>query len=298
MARHAVSLASFREFPGDRTESEWLDAFELLRNCLSDSLQTHVHLGPYTIDDFAGHAGAGGAARIRGKSPLPSVDCECDYWEGILCWSGSRGKSGSASAFVFPFRDGSVVQRRGRLADLEPGTETDELLSYRLAEGRFVCDGWIYEPDGWAEVAQPGSVYLQKLQLAEGVRTFVAGEPIMVDLCLPKPATASHCRTARASLVHVNRGRKSTNLAPWTARPPKPQARGALPISHQWLTTPSMLRLRLDEFSIRGGWRPGRYHLAVRIQNLHDPQDWSWSSDISGPVQISIVDRHGNSRGP
>lgn len=288
MAQATDPRQLFREFPGGRSESDWLDALELLRSVLAASFDTDVDLGCYNIDDFAGHACAGGSARIRGRGALPG--CDCDSWEGILGWSGNRGGRGSAGASIFPFRDGSVLQERGRLADLGPDAETNQLLYYQLEDGRFACDGWNYGdgPGEWASVSTPGSVYHQDLT-ATGPTEFVAGEPILLPLRLHVPVTAAHCEGARVSLVHVHRGREGGNLAPWTTRPPKKDSGRTLTLSRQALTSPETVVVRLDELSIRGGWVPGRYYLAVRIQNLHAPRDWAWSCDISAPIHLAIV---------
>jgi hypothetical protein len=90
MAQKTALQQLIREYPGDRSESEWLDTLESLRCSLSESLCTHAQLGCYWINDFSGHASAGGCARVRGRTPIPGIDS--DYWEGILGWSGNRGQ--------------------------------------------------------------------------------------------------------------------------------------------------------------------------------------------------------------
>jgi hypothetical protein len=280
----------FHESADGRTEADWLDGLELLRGILATSLDTDVDLGRYVVDDFAGHACFGVSASVRGRAALPG--CECDSWEGILSWSASPGRRGYASATIFPFRGGSVLQQRGRLADLGPGAETEQLLYYRLENGRFDSDGWIYGdgPGEWASVTGPGSVYHQDLTPC-GPMAFAAGGPIVLPLRLHAHASTALCAGARASLVHVHRDREGGNLAPWTVRPPKKDSERTVKLSRQALTASKTVEVRLEELSIRGGWVPGRYYLAVRIQNLRNPKDWTWSCDISPPIHLTIVER-------
>ena len=122
-------------FPGDRSEASWVDAIEYLRLSLSGSFKTNVQVGCYWIADFPGHMSAGCVARIRGREPLAGV--ASDSWEGLLGWSGHRGKTGNAYVLIFPFLSGSVVQQRGRLIDMGPDAEADELLAYRFENGTF-----------------------------------------------------------------------------------------------------------------------------------------------------------------
>lgn len=275
-------------FPGDRNESDWLDAIELLRRAVSESLHSDVQLGMYHVNDIPGEGSISACSRVRGKEAVPGL--QSDSWEGVLCWTIGRNKDGHADLYVFPFRDGSVLQQRGRLADLGPTAETEEFLSYRFDDGTFFCDGWRY-PEGsgeWAEVSKPGSVYLQKLTPEIQRHTFTVGQQMTINFRLPVPIPDALSDSARISLVHVNRNQENTNLVPWTARPPKSNCQHSISITKQILTRPDIIRVPLHEFSIRGGWTPGRYHLAVRVQDLHAPRDWSWTCDISPPIKITI----------
>lgn len=279
-------------FPGDQTENEWLSAFEFLRATLSDSLATHAHLGCYCIDDFPGYANAGGGARIRAGTPVPGI--ESDSWEGVLCWSGDRGASAHASALIFPFLGGSVVQPEGRIADLGPNAEVERLLLYRFQNGSFVASGWHWGhgPGEWAHVTVPGTIYYRDFAVGLPDETIESGAPINVDLTIPELPTVrlTPDSKARISLIHVNRNREGTNLAPWTANPPT-DSRHAQSLSAASFPQSDLLRIRLDRFNIRGGWVPGKYHLSLRIQNFHKPTetDWAWSSSISGPFNLTIV---------
>jgi hypothetical protein len=272
----------------EQTEAVWLECFELLRRSLSESLKTEVQIGCYWIDESDGNSGAGGTARIRGRAPLEGI--ESDSWEGILSWSGYRERKTRAVASIFPFLKGSVVQQRGRLADLGPDAETEELLDYPFENGRFVRPRWLYGdgPGEWAGVVAPGNVYWQNLTLVDGPQVFQAGEPITIRLRLSKHEV--FCRErARVSLVHVNRGREHTNLVPWTAQPPKTNSQHVQSIAYADMSGSDTVVIHLNRFAIRGGWIPGRYHLTVRIQNLRDPKGWTYTADISHPIQITVV---------
>jgi hypothetical protein len=282
-----------REYPGDRSELDWLDTFECLRSCLSQALSTYVQLGCYWIDDFPGFASAGGSARIRGHHAVPGIDS--DYWEGILCWSGNRGMSGYAGALIFPFLRGSAVVRRGRIADLGPGQEVDENVYYRFENGTFINSGWSYAdgPGEWASVTTPGTVYLQCLNVIPPARIIGEHSQIAVDLQIPQLSSIlAHSEresAARISLVHVNRNHESTNVVPWTSQPPQRGSRDVQTVADCSFPTHDVLRVRLDSFRIRGGWMPGKYHLSIRIQNFHKLTDWAWSCDISEPFKLTIV---------
>ena len=45
----------------------------------------------------------------------------------------------------------------------------------------------------------------------------------------------------------------------------------------------------LSRFRIRGGWIPGRYHVAIRLQNFHDPEDWLITSEVSESLKVRIA---------
>jgi hypothetical protein len=286
---NALDVVS-RAQAGNRTESQWLDALEFLRRSLSESLGSYARLGGYVIDDSGGCANSSCCAQVRGGSPLAGT--ASDSWEGLLTWFANRGEPGFAEATIFPFRSGSVVQPSGRLADLGPDAETDQFISYRFENGRFDSYGWIHGdgPGEWAGVIAPGDVYRQFLTAVEGERTFLPGEPIALRLQLPATKSATYSKAARVSLIHVNRNRENTNLVPWSVRPPKSNSQHALTIPISALTTPSGVEVRLDEFSIRGGWVPGQYYLSVRIQNHFAKRDWAWICDISPPICITVED--------
>jgi len=255
------------EYPGDRSETDWLDTFEFLRSCLSDALSTEVHLGCYWINDFPGYASAGGCARVRGRDSVPGI--ESDNWEGVLCWSGNRGERGYSSALIFPFLNGSAVMRRGRIADLGSDAEVDEFISYRFCDGKFIDSGWGFAdgPGEWAHVTVPGTVYFQRLKAIPPSAAITADSPITVSLQIPQLSfvrtNPGHKSPSRISLVHVNRNRESTNLVPWTSRPPQSGSKDVQSLAECSFPLPDIVRVRLDSFRIRGGWTPGKYHISV-----------------------------------
>ena len=276
------------EFPGDRTEADWLTVFEHLRRSLAESLDSDVQLGSYTIDDFKTYSSSGGCARVRGRSKVPGT--LSDSWEGILCWSGNRGKAGHAAASIFPFLNGSVIQANGRLEDLGQAAETNQQLEFKFENGQFAKSGWVFEdgPGEWASVSRPGSVYLQDLSIVCQNSDCVYDQPIEIELNIPHFSPDLETPKARISLIHVNRNRERTNLVPWTSQPPKSNSRYTLSSEQCSQISKSKTRFSLNQFPIRGGWTPGRYYLSVRVQNFHDPKHWAWTSFISEPIRITI----------
>lgn len=277
-------------FPGDQTESEWLNAFSFLRSALSQALTTHAHIGCYYIDDFPRHAGAAGYSRIRAGTPVPGIDS--DSWEGVLCWSGNRDSRAYASALIIPFHNDSAVQPQGRIADLGADAEVNKFLLYRFEDGVFKYSGWqcCDGPGEWAHVTVPGTLFCRDLTVDLRATMIESNMPIYVDLTIPDlQAVRSNSDTkARISLIHVNRDRESTNLSPWTANPPT-DTRNSQSLSTASFPTSNVMRIRLDAFNIRGGWIAGKYHLSLRVQNFHKPTDWAWSSAISKPIKLEIV---------
>ncbi|MEM7558390.1 MAG: hypothetical protein AAF394_04650, partial [Planctomycetota bacterium] len=71
------------------------------------------------------------------------------------------------------------------------------------------------------------------------------------------------------------------------ARPLRPNSKHAIPIQ-QAVVGDSSIAVDLTRFKIRGGWKPGTYHLALRAQNLHARKDWTYTSDISSPFKLTV----------
>ena len=288
-ATHKLSQR-IEAFPGGQSEADWLKAFEFLRAALSDTLATRAQLGCYRIDDFPHDASAGGGASIRARTPVPGIDSDC--WEGSLGWGGSRNSRARASALIFPFLNESAVQPAGRIADIGKAAEVDRFLLYEFENGAFVDYGWqcASGPGEWAHATVPDTIYCRDLAVQEPREAFQSDGPIHVDITIPElPALRSNLsNNARISLIHTNRNRERTNVAPWTANPPS-NLTNAQAWSAASFPAPNVLRIRLDAFNIRGGWVPGKYHLSLRIQNFHSPLDWSWSAEISRPFKLTIV---------
>jgi len=92
----------------------------------------------------------------------------------------------------------------------------------------------------------------------------------------------------RISLIHVNRNREGTNLVPWTAHPPRPNSQDVLTIDGLRQISHDTLRIDLRSFRVRDGWTPGKYHVSLRAQNFHRPNDRCWSSEISAPQNFEV----------
>lgn len=287
MAR--LSISQIHSDPRGRTESEWLDTLDFLVTRLGSATSSHLHTGAYWCSDERGHESASIVARVRSRSPLPGV--ESDYWEAALCYTG--GDNGAYSdAYAFPYLRGSALTSRGRLADGSPEEELDEFRHWQMVDGEFVDRGWGY-PDGpgeWGWVSKPGDEYWQDLDVKFAAHEFAENQPIIARLCGLNVVRDPHSQfpLSRISLLHVNRGRETTNLAPWNEHPPRANSPHVIPIA-DCKAVKSGYELDLRKFSIRGGWKPGRYHIAMRAQYCNDPEEWSFRSDISPPFKITIM---------
>lgn len=274
--------------PRGRSEDAWLDTLDFLAGRLGEATSAHLHIGTYWCSDEIGHSFASIISRVRARCPLPGTDS--DYWEGALCYTGSN-EGAHADAYLFPFRNGCPVVSRGFLA---ADAELDEFRWWQLDEGRFVDRGWSY-PDGpgeWGWVKKPGDEYWQSVNVRTAPGGYQSGVPIFVGLSnivLPTDHRARQQSSARISIIHANRDRENTNLYPWGVRPPRRKSQYALPITEISFQG-TELQVDLSRFGIRGGWIPGQYHVAIRVQNCRNPGDWSYSSDISAPFRITVCE--------
>jgi len=286
--------------PRGRTETEWLNSLDFLVDRLSEATSSHLELGRYWISDFLGHASAGMSARVRSKQPLKGV--ESDYWECAICLSGQDGNAW-ADAYIIPYLQSSRVTSLGRMADRSIQYE-EQFWWFNFANGNFENKGWSY-PDGpgeWSWVERPGDEYQQYVECDLHKTTFNLGDPVNLNVTASTIADAKKHRQRprsslpRISLIHVNRDREHTNLAPWTARPPRHNSQDAVTIDDLKVAGRDSIKLNLSAFRIRGGWTPGKYHVSLRLQNFHQADHSSWSSEISAPFVIRLKFTHGNER--
>ena len=187
------------------------------------------------------------------------------------------------------------VTSHGRIAEHSAHDE-EEFWWFEFADGEFQEKGWSL-PDGpgeWSWVKQPGDEYRECVD-CRNVKPRVAGDaPLCVDLLVSDLASVKTYRdrsrpsTPRISLLHVTRNREHTNLVPWNARPPRPHSQDVLTLDDVKEVGGDALRIDLRRLRVRGGWIPGRYHLALRTQNFM-ADGWSWSSEISAPIKFEIV---------
>lgn len=278
--------------PRGRTETEWLDSLEFLVSRLSDATGAYLELGRYWIEDFPGHSGAGMSARVRSKKPLRGVNC--DYWEAAICLSGGH-RGARADAFVIPYLRGSRITSEGRMADRSSQGE-EEFWWFNFTGGEFQSKGssWPDGPGEWSWVKQPGDEYQQNVDCRISQSSIRNDAPVYVDVIVSDLAHIKTYRnrlrpsTPRISLLHVNRNREHANLVPWNFRPPRPGSQDVLTVDDGQTTGRDALQIDLRRLRVRGGWLPGRYHLSLRVQNFHKPDDWSWSSEISAPINFEI----------
>ena len=280
-------VSFFSVDPRGRSESDWLDTLDFLVTALAEATSTYPHVGAYWCNDFPGHQSVSIIARVRSRNPLPGV--ESDYWEAALCFTGDGDRSYS-DAFVFPFLAGRPVTGKGIL---ELDAELDEFRRWQFVEGQFVERGWEH-PDGpgeWAWIKKIGDEYPESLVVTLDAKEYRQGRPVSVSLTardMPGSHLLQKQSAARISLIHANRNRENTNLYPWGNRPLRPGSRYVISVQDVELKG-STIQFDLTQFNIRGGWIPGRYHLALRVQNCRSPEDWSFSSDISEPFTLTIL---------
>lgn len=285
MNQHAIRDGLLRD-PRGRSESEWLDTLDFLVNSLSTATSCHLHLGTYWCTDNAGAPTASIIGRVRSRHRLPGV--KSDYWEAAICYTGGSDRT-YADAYLFPYLEDRPVTRNGRLA---PDAELDELRHWKFSDGEFNDRGWTF-PDGpgeWGWIERPGDEYQQTLAVTLARSNFGYGEPILAtirNVVVPTAHRDLLGSTGRISLIHANRNKENTNLYPWGTRPSRPTCRYAIPIQ-QALVQDSSILVDLTRFRIRGGWTPGNYHVALRVQNCRDKNDWTYSSDISLPFKLIV----------
>lgn len=274
--------------PRGRSESQWLNTLNYLVQSLGEATSCHLHVGSYWCSDEPGDASVSLGARLRSRRPLPGV--QSDYWEAASCCSG-YGERAYVDVMVFPYFQGRVVTGAG---PLKPGAELEQFRWWQYSEGGFVDRGWD-NPEGpgeWGWVQKPGDEYWHRVGVEQTDERSSVGEPVTVRLSgfpVPHGHQAARAFPGRVSLIHVNRNRENTNLAPWGASVSGPESRHAIRVSAQKLEGDSVL-LDLTRFSIRGGWVPGHYYVSLRVQNCHQPGDWTCSSDISAPFQLTVVE--------
>lgn len=268
-------------------EARWLDLLDDLVAMLSEATASYIHIGSYWIFDEPRCASASLCARVQSRSALPDV--ESDYWEATICYSINEGGGPYSDVFAFPFLKESPRLRRGRLRDLDPGSEVDEFRWFQFENGEYVDRGWGL-PDGpgeWGWITQPADVYIQRVDVEASEEGYRSGGPINIRISLDKHLSRLQMdTTSRVSLLFVNRNREGTNLAPWNARPPRRNSQHTRSLG-ELCVQKNAIEVDLSKFNIRGGWLPGRYHLGVRTQNFHTT-DWTGSSDISEPFKIVV----------
>ncbi len=270
--------------PRGRTEDEWLDTLDAAVARLASATRARLEVGGYRVID--GPKRASFTVRVRSREPLPEV--ESDNFEAVISLDGN-GHRVAVDADVFPFLDGSVVTRRGRLADL--GIELDELVSMKLEGEAFTSRGWVRvdNPGEWSWVMQPGDEFKPGFS-CEPLDAYQEGAPMPLAIGIAPPVLRAARRapgTIRFSLVAASRSHTRGNLVPWGERPARSGSPRAIAFDASELPS-SGWRIQLDALSIRGGWRRGDYRVVARIQNL-DREGWTWSSDISAPFDLRIA---------
>jgi hypothetical protein len=269
--------------PQDLSESEGLDVLEYLVAKLAEATSAHLELGRYWMGDSSL------IARVRSKQPLKGVESDC--WDASVCLSGnSRG--GWSDVYILSYLQGVRQTRSGPLNELSLH-HADDVYWFQFKDGMFHDKGWLAAGNGeWEWVKQPGDEYQHLAECGMTEKAITQGLPITVYLKILWTSFTDdfnelvHSSDLRVSLIHVTRGRESTNLVPWSIRPPRAKSKQALTNNDVDLLGNDTLRIDLRKFRIRGGWIPGKYRVSIRVQNMEDR--WNWSSEISAPIKFEI----------
>lgn len=273
--------------PRGATESAWIDRLEFLLRSLADATSSYLQVGTYWCDDFPGHQTASITTRVRSRDKLPGV--ESDYWDAAVCYTGGHDRS-YADAYIFPFDSGIRMGGSGPLPPGSPERDLEEFRWYQFEQVNFVDRGWAF-PDGpgeWSWVESPGVEYWERLQAKPTSLVFAEGKPITIEVSgLTRSRWQDSGATGRLSLIHVNRGRERSNLHPRGEHIPRNESSDTVRLTDLNRHGSTVL-LDLAKFNIRGGWTPGRYHVAIRAQNCRDPNEWRFSADISQPIKFQI----------
>jgi hypothetical protein len=262
--------------PQDRSESEWLDVLEYLVAKLAEATSVHLELGRYWINDSSL------TVRVRSKQPLQGVESDC--WDAAVCFSGN-GRGAWSDVYVLPYLQGVRNELSLRHAD--------DVFWFQFKDGTFHGKGWLAAGNGeWEWVTQPGDEYQQLVECRITNTAIIQGLPVIIDLKILNTSFKDECRELRhtshlrVSLVHVTRGHESTNLVPWSIRPPRAKSNQILSNNDVDLKENNTLRIDLRRFRIRGGWIPGKYRVSIRVQNMEE--GWNWSSEISSSFRFEI----------
>lgn len=262
------------------SEARWLELVEFFVGRLTEATGSHLHVGEYWCSDHPGYSSVGIHVRLRSRQPLPFV--KSDYWDGSLSYSWQADWSG-VSAHAYPFLNGE------RVYETQDWTE-DEYRWLRFESGQFVDAGWSRPECGpeLEEIPQPGDFYWDRLQATPDSDAFQVDQPITIQLTHNQQFRASGIGdNPRVTLIHANRGRERFNAFPWGEKLPRPDSKHSVALQcedqHHALVD-------LQQFNIRGGWSPGRYHVALRVQNWCPADDWTYTSYVSPPFSVRVID--------
>lgn len=286
MSTHLIHRSLPLDLEQLQQEEAWLLVMNRLIHDLEEATDCPQQIGPYwcsaspQLPDPQCSLGI----RVRSRRPLPGI--HCDNWEATVCLDGDRDRNWT-DAFVFPFLEGARVTSLGRHAD--PDTEPRDFPWYTYTETGWQFNRW--EPDWygeWASLREPGDLYFPGLDCQPVRDRYRCGEPLLVRVTdeFRRRDRSLIREPARFSLIHANRNRENTNSAPWGAHPPRRSSPHVRTLTWQNREPDGALLLDLSRLSIRHGWKPGKYHLALRVQRQNT--GWDWDSSISLPFHLVI----------
>lgn len=281
-----MTVKSIRTVSRDRSLAEPLDLLEDWIRKLAGSTGCRLQLGEHWYSLPARGRDGSITARVRSFDPLPNA--RSDYWEASIGGSFDERDFWS-DCVVFPFLKGV---RQIASGDLPDDVDSESFRWLRLVGEGFDDCGWSYAegPGEWSWVRHPGDEY----RCSVGLRTkaaYRAGKPLEVLLSLGGRRhgyLADPSEAACISLLFVQRGRARENLSPWSERPPRRDSRFAVSIAPA-CRDGKPFRFDLAALPIRGGWIPGRYRIAVRLQRRCNGETQSdYTADISAAAKFVI----------
>jgi hypothetical protein len=157
----------------------------------------------------------------------------------------------------------------------------------------FEPRGWGFGegPGEWASIVGPGDGYFSSLKCRLIQSATEPRDPIelAIEFSESLASPSDLVLQPRLSLVHVNRDRERTNLAPWSCHLPQSIGEDAISLASARRPSPNTYIFDLTQLRLRGGWTPGSYHFSVRVQNCHPAKHWTWSSRISPPLRLEVI---------
>lgn len=271
--------------PRGRSEAEWLDVLEMLLRRLEETLGSRVEVGFYWFEHgprWRDFGCAGLVAKIRAEGALLATGG--DGWEATLCMTGDESGCG-VDVMAFPFLEGSLLTRRGRLADLVERWEVEEFW-VTFTERGWDVRGWKpgEGPGEWDCIRAPGDMFRCVLRGRTSEASPQLGAPPLIRIEHARGDDVPLGGSAGFSLHRLRRDGQEI-VSPQHPSSSDLDGRRDLRISATSETLPTTFAL--GPLRIPGGWIPGRYRAEVRLTYTSKPG--VHESDVSTPFEFEVT---------